>query len=101
MTVEREQRLRARIDALSDERDEARRLARDLATQRTRPVFGRCSLCGAPCYGRACVLHRDLLYGEEQPLRRTTWTAEESTTAATRSTLDESGAGGRKGGKGR
>lgn len=52
----REERLRLRIDALLAEREVARMLIGERATA----SFRRCPWCGKPCYGRACVAHRDV-----------------------------------------
>lgn len=57
--TDRELRLRARIDRLTDERDAARASTRPARHRDRRPT--RCPYCAAPCYGRACSSHRDLL----------------------------------------
>jgi hypothetical protein len=38
-----------------------RPLTRALLTQRPKKVYRRCDFCGAPCYGKTCRAHRDLL----------------------------------------
>lgn len=68
----RELRLRARIDQLRDERDQARKLAMTLVSQRGRRHFGFCGYCGTPTMGKACDAHRDLLDLENELMARTT-----------------------------
>jgi hypothetical protein len=51
-----EQRLRARIDQVTEQRD----LLAEMVARRDRNVFRRCPWCARPCYGRTCSLCRDL-----------------------------------------
>lgn len=53
----REHRLRKRIDTLTDERDELRKVV----FGRERRLFHRCLYCGRRCPGRTCPAHRDLI----------------------------------------
>ena len=61
LLVDRETRLRTRIDKLSAELDQERKLFALLTGgPRDRRVFRPCAWCGTYCYGRACTLHIDV-----------------------------------------
>lgn len=47
-----------------------RRLVRDLTRRRPKRLASSCVYCGAPCWGRACRGHRDLLDIEAEPTAR-------------------------------
>jgi hypothetical protein len=39
-----------------------RALVKDFIGEIVRPLYGACTYCGQPCYGRTCPSHRDLNY---------------------------------------
>ena len=58
--LERERRLRARIDVLLDARAATEAENEKLRARANRKVYRCCPYCGRPCYGTACSLHRDV-----------------------------------------